>query len=167
MKFSKSNNKAPLFSTMHIALLLLCAVLLSAYAIGGLYARYTSGNEGNDDARVAKFAFDQDLSAQAQIIPTSLAPGEQQNTQIQIKNNGEVAIKCVVKIENLTENLPLEPIDSIKNGVDYKILESIVIESGKTETFDFVIEWPAEKSSTDFVGKMDLIRITVNVEQVD
>lgn len=55
MKFLKSNNKAPLFSTMHVALLLLCAVLLSSYAINGLYARYSSKNTSSASARVIRF----------------------------------------------------------------------------------------------------------------
>ena len=55
MKFLKSNNKAPLFSTMHVALLLLCAVLLSSYAISGLYARYISKNTSSASARVIRF----------------------------------------------------------------------------------------------------------------
>lgn len=55
MKFLKSNNKAPLFSTMHVALLLLCAVLLSSYAINGLYARYISKNTSSASARVIRF----------------------------------------------------------------------------------------------------------------
>lgn len=55
MRFLKSNNKAPLFSTMHVALLLLCAVLLSSYAINGLYARYSSKNTSSASARVIRF----------------------------------------------------------------------------------------------------------------
>lgn len=55
MRFLKSNNKAPLFSTMHVALLLLCAVLLSSYAISGLYARYISKNTSSASARVIRF----------------------------------------------------------------------------------------------------------------
>lgn len=55
MKNRKSNNRAPLLSPMHIALLLLCAVLLSSYAISGLYARYISEESGADSARVIRF----------------------------------------------------------------------------------------------------------------
>ena len=55
MSDQKSNNKAPLLSPMHIALLLLCAVLLSSYAISGLYARYISKNTSSASARVIRF----------------------------------------------------------------------------------------------------------------
>lgn len=55
MRDQKSNTKAPLLSPMHIALLLLCAVLLSAYATGGLYARYISKNTSSASARVIRF----------------------------------------------------------------------------------------------------------------
>ena len=55
MRDKKSNNDAPLFSSMHVALLLICAVLISTYAIGGLYARYVSKNTGSSGARVIYF----------------------------------------------------------------------------------------------------------------
>ena len=158
MKFLKSNNKAPLFSTMHVALLLLCAVLLSAYAIGGLYARYASGQSGDDDARVAKFSFSDNLDAQSIALPVTMAPGESQKVTIQVQNTGEVALKYVVKVENLTGNLPIKT----------QTIASDVLLSGSDLTeFSWEITWSATENSIEKMGKMDIIRITVTVEQFD
>ena len=55
MRDKKSNNKASPFSVMHIALLLLCAVIVTSYGITGLYAKYRSEDEGKDGARVIRF----------------------------------------------------------------------------------------------------------------
>ena len=160
MKFLKSNNKAPLFSTMHVALLLLCAVLLSAYAIGGLYARYASGQSGDDDARVAKFSFSDNLDAQSIALPVTMAPGESRKVTIQVQNTGEVALKYVVKVENLTKNLPI--------ALEDQIIMSDVLLSGSDPTeFSWEITWPATENSIDKMGKMDIIRITVTGEQFD
>ncbi len=169
MENKKLNNKIPTFSVMHVAFLLLCAVLLSAYAIGGLYARYTTSQNNSDEARVAKFVFNDNnfTESQSTLVPVSIAPGESQPTSITVQNNGEVAIKCVVKIENLTENLPLKPMDKIDGKTDYKILESEVIPCDETRTFTWNISWPAEENSIDYIGKMDILRVTVTVEQVD
>jgi hypothetical protein len=51
----KKSNIAPSFTVMHVALLLLCAVLVSSHATIGLYASYKSEASGYDSARVAKF----------------------------------------------------------------------------------------------------------------
>lgn len=158
MKFLKSNNKAPLFSTMHVALLLLCAVLLSSYAIGGLYARYASGQSGDDDARVAKFSFSDNLDGQSIALPVAMAPGESHTVQIQVQNTGEVALRYVVKVENLTDNLPIQ---------DQVITSGVLLSGSDLTEFSWEITWPATENSIDKMGKMDIIRITVTVEQFD
>ena len=59
----KKSNIAPSFSIMHVALLLLCAVLLTAHATIGLYASYKSETSGSGSARVAKFQLSSGFSA--------------------------------------------------------------------------------------------------------
>lgn len=51
----RKSNKAPSFTVMHFALLLLCAVLVSSHATLGLYASYRSEATGSASARVIKF----------------------------------------------------------------------------------------------------------------
>ena len=51
----KKSNIAPSFTVMHVALLLLCAVLVSSHATIGLYASYRSEATGSASARVIKF----------------------------------------------------------------------------------------------------------------
>lgn len=55
MRGKKSNNIASSVSFMHVALLLLCAVLVSSHLIGGLYASYITESGDDDDARVIQF----------------------------------------------------------------------------------------------------------------
>ena len=74
MRERKSNNRAPLLSPMHIALLLLCAVLITSYATGGLYARYVS--ESSDDAG-ARVIFFGDISVSPEKNTIFIVPGTQ------------------------------------------------------------------------------------------
>ncbi len=159
MRDQKSNTKAPLLSPMHIALLLLCAVLISSYAISGLYARYISKDTSGDSARVAKFSFEDDLAEKYKEIPATFAPNESQTIEIEIENKGEVTLRYVVTFENLTGNLPLQ----LKEGDGI----SGEVQSKSKTTFSWTIEWNQDDISVDHAGKMDVVRIVVAVEQVD
>lgn len=55
MRGKKSNNRAPSFSMVHIALLILCAVLITTHLTGGIAARYTSETTATASASVIKF----------------------------------------------------------------------------------------------------------------
>ena len=55
MRDNKSRKITPSFTFMHVALLLLCAVLITSHITGGLYARYKSEVSSDDGARVIYF----------------------------------------------------------------------------------------------------------------
>lgn len=142
----------------HVSMVLLLLLLLSVHMTGGLLARFTSSYEGSGSARVARFSFTDHMTAQAQIVPASLAPGESKTTRIEIQNDGEVTLQCTVKIDNLTGNLPIAD----------QLLPPIVLASGESGALDVTIDWPSEENSAEkYMGKMDAIRITVTVEQLD
>lgn len=151
----QSNKKTPV--VFYLSFVLLCAVLITTHMMSGLYARYTAQAGGGDEARVATFSFEDNLSAQAQVLPTTFSPGESLPITIKIKNTGEVTLRYVVKIENLTKNLPIE---------EQTINSSEVACNGESE-FSWNIEWPKSKNSVEYMGKMDVLRIVVTVEQVD
>ena len=146
-----------------IGVLLLCAMLVTSYMMSGLYARYTVTAFASDSARVAKFTFtDDQMQAQAQsfVISQSVYPGQPVCTySAQIENMSEVTIRYLIKLENLTGNLPINNITIPYSSGD--------IPPGGSAPFGFSILWPAEENSPDYAGKMDIVRITVSVEQVD
>lgn len=151
----QQNKKTPL--VFRVGLALLCAIILSIHLMGGIYARYSTSDSASDRARVAIFSFEDDLSEQSQIVSLSLIPGESIPTMITIKNDGEVTLRYVVTIENLTHNLPIED----------QIVTSGEIVSGGTSSLDWKIEWSESDNSVEYMGKMDVLRIVVIVEQVD
>ena len=151
----KTNIKTPV--VFRVSLLLLCAFLLSSHMMGGLWAKYYTRNDGGDGARVARFSFDEDLSEQSQSLSVSFAPGEYEEYTFEIENTGEVALKCVLSIDNLTENLPIED----------QVIATSEIACGDSDTIDWKIEWPVALNSAEYMGKMDILRVVVTVEQVD
>ena len=151
----KTNIKIPI--VFRVGMLLLCAFLLSSHMMGGLYARYSTQATASDSIFVAEFSFKDDLSEQSLSIPISLKPGESIPTTINITNDGDVTIRYVAKIENLTDNLPIED----------QTFTSEEIVSGATRSFDLEIEWPKNDSSIEYMGKIDVLRVVVSAEQVD
>ncbi|MBR5520076.1 MAG: hypothetical protein IKU55_05105 [Clostridia bacterium] len=153
------NMKTPL--VFRVAVLLLCLLLISSYMLGGrLYARYITTDYSSDSARVASFAFSDDLNTKVQTLvldASMMYPGKTLNTTAAISNNGEVALRYIVTVENLTGNLPIE----------YGELGAKTLYPGESSNVTIALEWPAEKSSVEYVGKMDVLRISVLVEQVD
>ena len=151
----KLNKKTPLW--VRVLIIILGALFISTLMLGNSYARFVSTASGSDSASIAKFSFDDDLSEQFTDISISLAPGERQTYRFTIKNTGEVTIRYVVKIDNMTENLPIYD----------KIISSDNIAIGGELTFDWDIEWDKNHNSIDYMGKMDVLRVTVTAEQVD
>ncbi len=148
-------NKTPLVFKIGVGILF--ALLLTVYCSNGLYARYSTTLVNSNSARVAVFSFDDNLDAQSKILPAALSPGESESASITIKNNGEVALAYSIKIENLTNNLPIAD----------QIITSDAIAPGTETTFNWALEWPEEENSIDYMGKMDVFKVTVIVEQVD
>ena len=102
----QQNRKTPLI--FRIGLMLACVLILCCHMMGGLYARYATTCTSSGEARVARFSFQDDIDEKYQSIPTSFGPGESVSTTIQIENTAEVTLKYVVKVENLTKNLPIK-----------------------------------------------------------
>ncbi|MBQ8441053.1 MAG: hypothetical protein IJX19_10350 [Clostridia bacterium] len=151
----QQNKKTPL--VFRVGVVLLCMILFSFHMMGGLYARYSTLDQDSDGARVAAFAFTENLSQQTQDLSISLSPGELVEQAITVRNEGEVTLRCVVSVKNLTGNLPI---------LD-QTLASQNIECGDELTFDWDIEWPRDDNSVEYMGKTDVLRIVVTVEQVD
>lgn len=154
---------------MSIASILLCLVLLSSYLVSGLYARYTTRASGSDSARIAKFVIDSDSlllngGTLEQVYSLSIAPGKTLQT-ITIDNQSEVTVECQFEIVNITQNIPLT--FTYANGnEEVGINEKMIIEKGQN-LLSFNINWEANENALNCIGMVDLIKITLKVNQVD
>lgn len=87
---------------MRIACVLFCLVLVSTAMMSRLYAKYFSGSDSDDIARVAKFAVGADLNPDdVEVILT--ASGGTGEYEIRTENDSEVAVSYDIII---TTNLP-------------------------------------------------------------
>ena len=165
----QSNNKVKMPLVFKVGALLLLAMIFSLHLLGGVYARYTVTASGSDSARVAKYSFDADLSPQSLILPITLSPGDSLIDTIQIENKGEASLNYVITITKLTDNLPiLRPEGEYdKNAPITEVIKSDVIAPGKSASVSFSIEWDKNDNSTEYMGKMDAVKITVSVEQAN
>ena len=153
----KQNKKTPMI--FRIALVLLCVMMVSFRLTGGLYARYASTATAEDSARVAVFHFEftEDYTPETFTFPASLYPGESIEKEIRFSNKSEVSLRCVVTVDNLTHNLPI---------ADCTFTSEIVPVDGSGSVL-VTIQWPAGDNSIDYMGKSDVLKLTVKVEQVD
>lgn len=168
MKDVQLNKKTPFVFKLSLGLMLV--LMITFHMTGGLYARYTTTASGGDSARVAKFDFsiDNEFVTQMQTLTLDLAPGKFQEVAVSVKNEGEVALRCVVSVVNLTGNLPVQiegASGNLQDGIPVTVSQSIGI--GSSTTFNWKIIWPADEKDVEDMGKMDVMRITVAVEQVD
>lgn len=140
---------------MCAALVLLFLTMISIHMTSGLYARYTTTAEASDSARVAKF--DVSVSDTRQLVPILIQPGEEVQKFFTVENKSEVAVNLNFTVSSAYSNLPLECLH----------LVSAVIAPGETKDVPLVITWPAAESDDKYIGMVDLLEISVRVEQVD
>lgn len=153
----KTNRRAP--TVLYIGAMLLCALLITSHMMGGIYARYASFDQGEASARVAKFEFTETLTPQTKTFVLSgdaWVPKQTLPIKVSVTNSGEVTIRYTIKVENLTNNLPIES----------KTVTEVVA-MGATETVSVEIVWNETETGTEYAGKTDVLRISVTAEQVD
>ena len=143
----------------YVLVLLVCTLLISLLTTGSVYSKYLVSGDGSDSTQIAEFSFEDDLSSQAQNVSLSMSPGESVETSITVRNKGDVTLRYVVTVENLTGNLPI--------AEEKLVINSASVGIGETSAFKWKIEWPKEKNSAEYMGKMDVLHVVVTVEQVD
>ena len=145
-----------------IMLILMTVVILltfvSASLVATTLAKYMSSKTDNNSSVVAKFNVSEALEngGAEQVLTVKLKPGESVTERVLVTNSGDVLIKYTITVINSTNNLPLEFIGYTGT-----------IAPGQA---DFVcpitITWPKEKNDPSFSGKVDMIKISIQVEQV-
>lgn len=166
---------------IYMLAVLLCLVLASFWLMCNIYARYTSGASGSDEARVAKFSITETGEATQQ-IKVDVYPGfgtksdNEGKYKVSVTNNSEVTIDYVMEIKNTYGNLPLQfqMLDASGNEISNKRAE--ISAGDQTEhVYTLNISWPTgntEENNTsaqspDYAGKTDVIEITLKAVQKD
>jgi hypothetical protein len=146
---------------LRIAGVLLCLTLLSVHLSSGLYARYTSTVSGSDSARVAKFEV-KDVGTFSKDLYLEYNPGVSNSYTVVIENHSEVAVKCSVDVERLSNNIPLNV--SISGDITDV---TFAPNDAAGKTVRLALEWPGTKNDAAYSYEVDAIRVSVSVEQID
>ena len=141
---------------LRTAAVLMILLMLSTRIVVGRYARYTSSATGHAEARVA--AFDVSVAENLdQLVAIPIEPGMTAKKNFTVTNRGEVAVALRFQVSSQYNNLPLE----IQN------LLSAVVAPGETKSVPLEITWPDSDRSDQYIGMVDLLHISIQVEQVD
>lgn len=158
------------------AAVLLMLVLVSTSMVTGRYARYTTSASGEDSARVARFSVTDTVNgfSSQQDVDMLFTPGYTRAVNITVTNDSEVAIRYSVTPEVPYENpnLGLQFSMSKKQADNsYASLGTGVYgcELAPDEDAEFIlyITYPSTGNDQLNMGKVDIVRLTLNATQID
>lgn len=151
---------------LRLAAVLLCLTLLSAWATGKMYARYSTGVTYQDGARVAKFNIAESGTLTQNIEITGMKPGDTQEYTVTVTSVSEVAVYYTIAVENVYKSLPLK--FDIEYGNAGEIDKATIAPNETDEkTYTLRVTWPENESSPSYAGKVDVLAITLKAVQVD
>jgi len=156
---------------IYAAAVLLCMTLCSTYFVAGLYARYSTGEENSNEARVAKFSITGEGTLLEPIV-AELIPGGSLERTLNIHNNSEVAVEYTVSVANVTNDLPLH-FSMSKLGAspaletDNTTYTAQQLPGDHTDQYALRIEWDEGDNDPATMGKVDYITVTVTATQID
>ena len=163
------------FILMRVTAVLLVLVTLSTGMVSKRYARYVTTATYESGARIARFNIVETRYDLVNRIELKLEPGQTTVEAISVKNYSEVAVDFHIQVENTYKNLPvvftlslLENEDESTLAEGKEINAEVQIGAGQdTKELKLRVDWPAEDNSLAYVGKADMICITVNAVQAD
>ena len=150
-KYAKPSTGARL---MRVAFVLLCMVIVSAYLMGGLLAKYHSTGSGGDQARVAKFEVNVTGTVPVGGIVCKPVDNGDGTYTITIENQSEVAVSYDLSVTLDGEHKYIEPTFDQDEGelapgatgertltfeVDWNLFTANKTGSGASETLTFTV----------------------------
>ena len=160
-----THHKTKMNIPMCLAAILLCLTLFSFYLCGGLYARYTTSDSGEDAARVARFDVSEDGAYFSENLLIETAPGRVER-EIVVTNNSEVAVAYTVTIKNTTKNIPYSFSVNGSEPMPNECTVTCYLKPNSTKNISIVAVW-AEEGALKYMGMVDLITLTISAQQVD
>lgn len=157
-----NDNRKPHVIMLRAAAVLLILVALSTGMVAGRYARYTTSASGMDSARVARFSVTESGNV-TELLSLSISPGTAQNVTVTVANDSEVAIAYTIQAVNVHNNLPLE--FQLMDGNEE--VDAANLAPGDRKDITLRIHWQTGKTQDSYIGKVDLIRLTVTATQID
>lgn len=153
---------------LRLAAVLLGLTLLSAWATGRMYARYSTTATFSDSARVAKFNISEDGTLTKEITIADMQPGQTENYQVTVTSDSEVAVYYTIAVENVYKNLPLQT--TVLDENDNTLPDgraTIGVNDSTPKTYTLQVSWPESETGAAYAGMVDVLAITLTAVQVD
>lgn len=155
-----------------LVVILIFLVILTSYLAIDINAKYITTASGYDQARVARFAIDVDITNDStdsiinKTINYDFIPGSVINLDISIDGSVcEVATKYTISFET-TANLPLTILFNESDVLTTPIVNTLE-PFGSTLLENVQIKWPKTQNSYLYSGQVDLIKVLIKIEQID
>ena len=159
----QSNRKAPLI--FYVGVVLFCLVLISTHFTSGLYARYIVTSSVSDSARIATFEINETLSSRSGVIHVDANPSaiKEYKGNVLISNTGETRVTYKLGSQNMTRNLPIAILlgDPSENATSC----SGTLAPNESVQINVSIKWTDDTKDPKYAGMVDLVRLTITVEQ--
>lgn len=172
---------------MRLTAIVLCLTLVSFYMVCGLYAKYTTQDNGSDTARVAAFVFNvNDTSNHFFDVSNVDAPGKSQSFTFTVCNfNGSVtsevseqyqifaairgSLPLTVRIQDSTDASVIQLINGASEEKSSE-KQSFAAGQGAIHTYTVTVSWPESVDETDLqyanAGISELV-LRISAWQVD
>lgn len=152
--------------------LLFTLVVISSIFVVNIYAKYIIKQQESNESSVASFLVDVDIKDTTNALTINeninyeFTPGSKVNLDIALNGeNNEVKVKYIISIKTLN-NLPIKISHNSVNLEDNSITGEInPLENSFID--DIIIEWPQENNLYSYSGQIDLITVSIVIEQID
>lgn len=152
--------------------LLFTLVVISSIFVVNIYAKYIIKQQESNESSVASFLVDVDIKDTTNALTINeninyeFTPGSKVNLDITLNGEkNEVKVKYTISIKTLN-NLPIKISHNSVNLEDNSITGEInPLENSFID--DIIIEWPQENNLYSYSGQIDLITVSIVIEQID
>jgi hypothetical protein len=168
---------------IRLALVLTCLTMLSLWRLSGLSARFVTGANSGDEARVAKFEVAGDITdgSTQNIVVYPGNTGKDASFTVQVTNSSEVAVRYKFTLEN-EGNLPLklttQPPDSKQTAEDSRVKKlddaglvwqttDVIPPGDSVNSYTFYATWDEKQNDYRYSVGVQNVKIIVTAEQED
>jgi len=163
-KHAKKRVKLPMF--VYVAYFLVATLVFTGVTFSG----YITVTAAEDTARVARFEISES-GLQEHYITASIIPGESAVQELKIQNKSEVAVEYTIKVEKLTDNLPVafRIGETESEGNVFTYTQTLQPNETAENTYTLELIWPDTPEARDpaYSRQVDLLKVTVSAVQKD
>ena len=154
----KKVNNSSKYCLIILSTITICLAIISLSLVATTISKYVSSKIDDNKSTIAKFDVSELLENGGieQVLNVNLKPGESITENVIVTNSGDVQIRYSISIINETSNLPLT----------FTSYDGVINPHTSNQSCPITISWPEDKNSPSYSGKVDVIKISISVEQV-